>query len=78
MKTHQTKRIYQVRCRSGIMGWRTRLRNNYPGGFLDFLCFADMWGLPERLGFKNAQSAWRANPVIEGSVNAGDFRKVKA
>jgi hypothetical protein len=76
-RTHLKKRTYQVRCRSGLMGWRARLRNNYPGGFTDWLYFADMWGLEQRLGFKTAQAAWRANPVVEGSVNPSDFRKVK-
>lgn len=75
--THTTKRVYRVRCQSGLMGWRTRLRNNYDG-FTDWECYSDMCGLSERLGYRSAQVAWDCNPVIEGSVNTSDFRKVKA
>lgn len=76
MKTHNTKRVYRVRCKSGLMGWRTRLRNNYNNDG-HWIYQSDMWGLCERLGFKSPEAAWEANPVIEGSVNPSDFRKVK-
>lgn len=59
------------------MGWRTRLRNNYRD-FDEWGFNSDMWGLCLRLGYKTAEAAWKANPVIEGSINAGDFRKVSA
>jgi len=74
MKTHTTKRIYRVRCKSGLVGWRTRLRNNYTS-FSEWESFSDMWGLCHRIGYGTAEGAWRANPVVEGSVNAGDFRR---
>lgn len=77
MKTHNTKRVYRVRCKSGVMGWRTRLQNNYTS-FHDWEHFSDMWGLAKRLGYGTARAAWVCNPVAEGSTNAGDFRKVKA
>ena len=74
MKRYSTKRVYQVRCKSGLMGWRTRLQNNYRN-FSDWAYLSDMWGLCYRLGFNTARAAWKENPVIEGSVSAGDFRK---
>lgn len=74
MKRYATKRAYRVRCKSGIMGWRTRLRNNY-SNFADWEGFSDTWGLCHQLGYSSALAAWKANPVIEGSVNAGDYRK---
>lgn len=77
MKTHQTKRIYRVRCKSGIMGWRTRLQNVYENP-KEFVAFSIMRGLSKKLGYAGEREAWRANPVIEGSVNPGDFRKVKS
>ena len=77
MKTHKTKRIYRVRCKSGLMGWRTRLRNNYEN-FDEWEGNSDMWGLSMRLGYSNPLRAWNANPIIEGSINPSDFRKVRA
>lgn len=77
MKTHKTKRIYQVRCKSGLMGWRTRLQNNYTAHH-EWYHSAQTFGLHKRLGYKTPTQAWRDNPVIEGSVNPSDFRKVKA
>ena len=74
---YNTNRIYRVRCKSGLMGWRTRLRNNY-GSFKDWEYYSDMWGLCLKLGYGTPKAAWKANPVIEGSVNPGDFRKVSA
>ncbi len=76
MKTHTTKRVYRVRCKSGLTGWRTRLRNNYKS-FEEWRMHSELWGLSNRLGYNSAEAAWKANPVVEGSVNAGDFRRVK-
>lgn len=83
MRTHQTKRVYRVRCKSGVMGWRTRLRNIYAvtgvnAGFDEWLSYSAAYELSNRLGYKHARAAWNANPVIEGSVNPSDFRKVKS
>lgn len=75
MKTHTTNRRYHVRTKSGLIGWRTRLRNNY-NDLADFIQWSDVCALADRLGFKSAESAWKANPVIEGSTNPADFRKV--
>jgi len=76
MKTYNTRRVYRVRCQSGIIGWRTRLGNNYKS-YADWKYNAEMWGLDSMLGFKSPREAWDANPVVEGSVNPSDFRKVK-
>lgn len=77
MKTHQTKRTYRVRCRSGRIGWRMRLRNVYASE-QDFCAYSNIYNLAFRLGFDSAAAAWRCNPVVEGSTNPADFRKVKA
>ncbi len=77
MNTHNTKRTYRVRCKSGSWGWRTRLRNNYKDED-EWITWNNHYGLAARLGFKSAHAAWLRNPVIEGSVIPSDFRKVKA
>ena len=81
MKTkrgYNTRRVYAVRCDSGIMGWRTRLQNNYKN-FEDWLFNSECWGLLDRLNrpkeyFADEREAWEANPIIQGSVNWSDFR----
>lgn len=65
----------EVICKSGIKGWRGHLRKNY----VDFDCFShfsEIYNLHKRLGYDTAEEAWEANPIIEGSVNASDFRNV--
>lgn len=58
------------------MGWRTRLQNNYDS-LTDWEHWSEMRGLAVRLGYGTARAAWTCNPVIEGSTNPSDFRKVK-
>ena len=67
----------RVRTRSGIMGWRERLRRSY-SSLEEFKHYSSMYGLHKRLGFKSATAAWKADPMIEGSVIPSDFRRVKA
>jgi hypothetical protein len=64
----------RVRCKSGLTGWRERLRKNY-ADFAEFKNWSDMFGLHTRLGYRSPESAWRRNPVVEGSVEPSDFRK---
>ena len=84
MKTTQSPRgyaagrTYRVRTKSGVQGWRCRLRANYDDSLSQFQAYADAYNLVARLGYPNAEAAWKANPVIEGSVNPGDFRMVRA
>lgn len=70
-------RIYRCRCKSGLKGWRARLQANYKS-LREWIHYARTYGLHERIGFKSMADAWYANPVIEGSVNPSDFRKVAA
>jgi hypothetical protein len=67
----------QVRCKSGLMGWQCRLRENY-ADYEQFEAYDEMYALAERLGFNSALEAWHADPIIQGSVNPVDFRTVKA
>lgn len=66
----------KVKCKSGVMGWRNRLRKNY-ASFEEFEAYDATYNLAARLGYKSAKTAWRYNPMIEGSVNPSDFRKVR-
>ena len=67
----------RVICKSGLEGWQCKLRKNYLS-FDEFKAYCETWGVHLRLGYKTAETAWKANPLIQGSVNASDFRKVRA
>ncbi len=70
-------RTYRVRTQSGQWGWRSRLRVQYATRE-DFANWDDAYNLAERLGYSSPGEAWKANPVIEGSTNPGDYRRVSA
>lgn len=70
----KTKR---VKCKSGITGWQGKLRDQY-NDKEEFLVWSEMYGIHKRLGYKSAETAWRANPTVQGSVIPSDYRKVKA
>lgn len=65
----------RVKCKSGIEGWQCRLQENYTD-FTEFQIYAELWLLHLRLSYKTIRGAWRANPLIQGSVNPSDFRRV--
>lgn len=75
--TTMSGRTRRVVCRSGLKGWRCRLRKNY-SSFEEFEAYNRSYNLAGRLGYKSAVTAWRYNPVVEGSTDPGDYRKVKA
>lgn len=66
----------RVKCKSGITGYRNRLRRNY-ASFGEFEASCEIYGLHTRLGYKTPEAAWRYNPMIEGSVTPSDFRRVR-
>jgi hypothetical protein len=59
-----------------LIGWRGKLRKEYDS-FEDFAAWSEIYALAERLGFRSAEEAWAANPVMQGSVNPSDYRIVK-
>jgi hypothetical protein len=65
----------KVRCQSGLMGWRCFLQENYTD-FEDFQYYDDLYALAKRLGYENAESIWKQNPLIESSVEPYDLRVV--
>ena len=75
MISKSNKKAYKVICKSGIQGWRARLRVVY-NDFEDYYIMSKVYNIHKRLGYKTTRSAWNANPIVEGSVNPSDFRKV--
>lgn len=65
----------RVICKSGLEGWQSRLRANYES-LREFESYDRFYGLAKRLGYKSAASVWRENPMIQGSVEPSDFRRV--
>jgi hypothetical protein len=67
----------EVRCKSGHLGWRSKLQKVYPSleSFAEYCLF---YNLHVRLGYKTPKEAWSANPMCEGSVIPADFCKVHA
>lgn len=68
--------LKRVTCRSGLNGCQRRLHEDY-ADLEEFRNYSRMYGIAKRLGFRSAISAWRANPLIEGSVEPSDLRRVK-
>ncbi len=68
-------KIKRVKCKSGLEGWETHLQNNYTS-FEEFKVYSDTYALAERLGYKSPENAWKANPMLQGSVIPSDLRKV--
>ena len=56
--------------------WVMRLQDNYDSDFEQFEGYCGAYGLLPRLGFEDAQAAWDANPMIQGSTNPADFKVV--
>lgn len=67
------KRI-EITAKSGITGWRCSLQENYLSSE-EFEGYCETHGIHKRLGYKNPKTAWKKNPIIEGSTNPSDFRK---
>jgi hypothetical protein len=57
--------------------WQARLHDVYNNNYEEFKLYAEMYGLVERLGYESAHEAWSENPMISGSVEPGDYKKVK-
>jgi hypothetical protein len=65
----------QVKCKSGIIGWQSRLQKQYEY-FELFEAYDENYNNAKRLGYGSAKEAWEANPIIQGSVNPSDLRVV--
>lgn len=56
--------------------WRDRLHNVY-ADLEEFRGYCRLYNIHKRIGFRSVIAAWRANPLIEGSVNPQDLRRIK-
>lgn len=50
-----------------VKGWQERLKKVYQS-FEEFASHCDIYGIHTRLGYNNVRTAWRAYPMVEGSV----------
>lgn len=55
--------------------WKGKLQDNYDS-FEEFEAYNDNYGLAKRLGYASAEEAWKDNPMIQGSTDPKDFKKV--
>lgn len=69
-------KIQQVICKSGIVGYQCNLQDSYDD-FDQFNYYAENFNLHRRLGYETPIKAWKANPLIQGSVVPNDFRRVQ-
>ena len=64
----------RVICKSGIQGWQAKLQSVYQNK-AEWIEYCSVYNIHLRLGYKNPENAWKANPTVQGSVNSSDFRK---
>jgi len=69
------KRSKQVKCKSGIIGWQSRIQDEYKS-LESFAYWCENYGIHTRLGFKTIKGCWRSNPLYQSSVNPSDLRRV--
>lgn len=62
-----------MRGQSGLKLWRARVRTTYRT-LAELRSYNRIYGIAKRLGYRNALTLWRDNPMIGGSVNPSDFR----
>ena len=55
--------------------WKDHLQNVYTDKE-EFLRWDEVYGLSIRLGYKNPYRAWYDNPLIQGSTDPADYKKV--
>jgi len=65
----------QVRCDSGLIGWRDFAQNVYES-FEELERFSEIYGVAKRLGYDDASELWKDNPIIQGSTNPSDLKIV--
>jgi hypothetical protein len=70
------KKFRQVFCkRTGNRGWQARVQDVY-NTLEIWQHYCEIYTHHKVHGFKTPESEWKANPMIEGSVNPGDRRRV--
>ena len=67
---------HNVKCKSGLHGWQGRLHEVY-NSLDEFEAYCNLRQIHIRLGFTSITRCWEANPVVQGSVNPSDLRRVE-
>lgn len=62
-------------CKSGLNGWQGRLHEVYTD-FDEFESYCMTHQIHVRLGYRSVKGCWRANPIVQGSVNPSDLCRV--
>lgn len=65
----------KVKCESGIEGWEGYLKSVYDSKE-EFLNYDEIYGIAKHLGYDDPEDAWRANPLVQGSVIPSDLKVV--
>jgi len=68
-------RMKSIRLPSGLRGWQGRLHEVYTSSE-EFEAYCNIYAIHTRIGYKSPAAAWKANPLIQGSVNPSDLRRV--
>ncbi len=55
--------------------WKDRLQNIYSNKE-EWLRYDENYGLSQRLGYDDPNQAWEENPLIQGSIDPKDYKKV--
>ena len=55
--------------------WRDRIHNVYTD-FGEFVSYCENYGIHTRLGYDTMEECWEENPMVTGSVNPIDYRKL--
>lgn len=61
--------------KSNRTAWKARLQKEYED-FEEFSHYDEIYHLAERLGFDSAEEAWEANPMVSGSTNPADYKRI--
>ncbi len=65
----------KIITKTGYVGWQERLQMVYKN-YEEFCYFARVYNIHERLGFHTIKGCWHSNPLVQGSTNPKDFRRV--
>jgi len=61
--------------RKGVTGlklWRARVQKVY-ASLAELRAYDETFEIVKRCGYRNAESLWNANPLLQGSTHPADF-----
>jgi len=57
--------------------WKDNLQDVYVD-FEEFKSYSEVYNLHQRLGYDTPEDAWMDNPLVEGSVDPADYKKISS